>query len=155
MKFCTSSEGNPGNVLLTRRNPPKYFYQCMYIRKVRNRIGKKVRILKHAGKVRKLPFLYLIARLRSTASFARFSSFNISLAGCLTFCSAKCILVNDEDVLIQIWRDRISKQLQMEPIKASFFAHVQCTLEILRGQQWDNPPWSQAFAIREFLFGFK
>ena len=106
----------------------------MYIRKVRNRIGKKVRIFKHAGKVRKLPFLYLIARLRSTASFARFSSFNISLAGCLTFCAAKCILVNDEDVLIQIWRDRISKQLQMEPIKASFFAHVQCTLEVLRGQ---------------------
>ena len=47
-------------------------------------------------------FLYLIARLRSTASFSRFSSFNISLAGCLTFCAAKCILVNDEDVLIQI-----------------------------------------------------
>ena len=23
----------------------------------------------------------------------------------------------------------------MEPIKASFFAHVQCTLEVLRGQQ--------------------
>ena len=28
MKFCTPREGNPGNVLLTRRNPPKYFYQC-------------------------------------------------------------------------------------------------------------------------------
>ena len=28
MKFCTPREGNPGNVLLIRRNPPKYFYQC-------------------------------------------------------------------------------------------------------------------------------
>ena len=28
MKFYTPRESNPGNVLLTRRNPPKYFYQC-------------------------------------------------------------------------------------------------------------------------------
>ena len=28
MKFCTPREGNPGNVLLARRNPPKYFYSC-------------------------------------------------------------------------------------------------------------------------------
>ena len=29
MKFCTHRAGNPGNVLLTRRNPPKYLYQCI------------------------------------------------------------------------------------------------------------------------------
>ena len=26
MKFCTPRVGNPGNVLLTRRNPPKYLF---------------------------------------------------------------------------------------------------------------------------------
>ena len=31
MKFCTPREGNLGNVLLTRRNRPKYFYQCTTI----------------------------------------------------------------------------------------------------------------------------
>ena len=29
MKFYTSREGNLGNVLLTRKNPPKYFYKCI------------------------------------------------------------------------------------------------------------------------------
>ena len=32
--ICTPREGNPGNVLLTMRNPPKYFYQCAYIANV-------------------------------------------------------------------------------------------------------------------------
>ena len=31
MQFCTPRAGNPGNVLLTSRNPLKYFYQCVYL----------------------------------------------------------------------------------------------------------------------------
>ena len=27
-QFCTPRAGNPGNVLLTSKNPPMYFYQC-------------------------------------------------------------------------------------------------------------------------------
>ena len=30
-QICTPTAGNPGNVLLTSRNPPKYFYQCKIV----------------------------------------------------------------------------------------------------------------------------
>ena len=31
MFFNLPRAGNPGNVLLTSRNPPKYFYQCLFL----------------------------------------------------------------------------------------------------------------------------